>query len=192
MWRRGLERRRCALIRSARNRELPANTVRDNFIRRIREVLAATVETKVALAMENHGPFGNDPAFLDAVLSAVGDPRLGLTLDTGNFYWWGVPLDELYALLEKYAPRARHTHIKNINYPPELASTRRPIGLDYGKYCCPLDEGSIDLRKALAVILEAGYRGDFCIENESLNKFPAEQRLDVLRRNVRALRLALG
>ena len=174
-----------------RNKELPPETVRDNFVARIMQVLRASAGTHVDFGVENHGPFGNDPAFLDAVLSAVNDDRLGMTLDTGNFYWWGLPLEELYRMLERYAPRTKHTHVKNINCPPDLAAVRRPIGLDYGKYCCALDEGNIDLRHAIGIMRDAGYQRDFCIENESLNKTPAEGRLDMLRRDVNAVRRAM-
>ncbi|MDB5298748.1 MAG: Sugar phosphate isomerase/epimerase [Phycisphaerales bacterium] len=170
-----------------RNKELPADQVRENFIRRVKQVLAATADTGIDLGIENHGPVGNDPAFLDAVFSAVNDSRLGMTLDTGNFYWWGVPLDDLYSLIERYAPLTKHTHIKNINYPPDLARTRRPVGLDYGKYCCPLDEGNIDLSHVVQILRGAGYGRDFCIENESLNRYPTDKRLEVLQRDVKAV-----
>ena len=173
-----------------RNKELSRDVVRDNFIDGIGKVLRLCEKWPVDLGIENHGPFGNDPVFLDEIFAAIDDPRLGMTLDTGNFYWWGVPLDELYGLIRRYAPRAKHTHIKNINYPPELANHRRPIGLDYGKYCCSLDEGTIDLRRAIAILREAGYQRDLCIENESLGKAPAEKRLELLRRDAEAIRAA--
>jgi sugar phosphate isomerase/epimerase len=175
-----------------RNKELQQTTVRDNFVAAIRQVLRQTADTGVDLGIENHGPFGNAPEFLDAIFDAVADPRLGMTLDTGNFYWWGVPLEELYALLARYAPRAKHTHMKNINYPPDLAKARRPIGLDYGKYCCSLDEGNIDLRRVIGILTQNGYRRDFCIENESLGKVPAEMRLGLLKRDVQALAEAIA
>lgn len=170
------------------NEELPCQTVRDNFIVRVRQVLDQTANSRAEIGIENHGPFGNAPTFLDAIFTAVGDPRLGMTLDTGNFYWWGVPLNDLYALLERYAPKTRHTHIKNINYPPDLASATRPAGLDYAKYCCPLDEGNIDLHRVAGILRDAGYRRDFCIENESLQKYPDEQKLDVLKRDVEVVK----
>jgi len=172
-------------------KSLPSHEVRDNFIRRVSEVLERTAQTGVDLGIENHGPLSNDPAFLDAVFSAVPDPRLGMTLDTGNFYWWGHPLSELYRLLEKYAPRAKHTHIKNINYPKELADRRREIGFEYGKYCCPLPDGNIDLHRVVTILRRAGYRRDFCIEDESIGKLPGDKQIEVLKRDVRALREAM-
>ena len=82
--------------------------------------------------------------------------------------------------------------MKNINYPPEIAAMRRPVGLDYGKYCCSLDEGNIDLRRVVRILRAAGYQRDFCIETESLGKVPAEKRLDLLKRDVEAVRMALA
>lgn len=171
----------------SRNKELSASEVRDRFIAGISQVLRQTDGLPVDLGIENHGPFGNDPAFLDHIFNAVNHPRFGLTLDTGNFYWWGVPLEELYRLFEKYAPLTKHTHIKNINYPPDLANLQRPAGIDYAKYCCALDEGNIDLRRIIGILRRAGFRRDYCIENESLTKVREASRLDILRRDVRAL-----
>ena len=54
-----------------------------------------TSRRKVDLAIENHGAQGNDPAFLDGVFQKVRSPRLGMTLDVGNFYWSGKPLSEV-------------------------------------------------------------------------------------------------
>ena len=150
-----------------------------------------TADIGVSLGVENHGPHANDPAFLDEVFAAIENPRLGLTLDTGNFYWFGHPLSDVYRIIERYASRAKHTHVKNINYPPDLAGQRRPVGLDYGKYCCPLDEGNLDLRRVVDILRRGGYAGDLCVEDESLFKYPPEQRAEVLRRDVRAVRMAM-
>ena len=155
-------------------------------------VLRQTRELAVDFGVENHGPLANDPHFLDHVFAAArDDPRLGLTLDTGNFYWFGHPLSEVYHLLERYGSRTKHTHVKNINYPKELAEQRRPIGLDYGRYCSPLDEGNLDLTRVVGILLRTGYGRDLCIENEALDKYPAEERLGVLGRDVRAVREAI-
>jgi sugar phosphate isomerase/epimerase len=172
------------------DRSLSADVVRDNVGRCVRRILAETAGSGVDLALENHAWHSNDPAFLDGLFAAVDDDRLGLTLDTGNFYWFGYPLEELYGLFEKYAGCVKHTHMKNINYPPEMAHQRRPIGWEYGKYRCPLDEGNIDLARVVRLLRGAGYQRDLCIENESLNRYPEAQRLEIIRRDVRALQRA--
>ncbi|HDN01980.1 MAG TPA: hypothetical protein ENF42_03295, partial [Candidatus Bathyarchaeota archaeon] len=65
----------------------------------VREVLSKTGGLDVSLAMENHGFIGNRREYLRAVLSNVQSERFGLTLDTGNFYWFGYPLNEVYDLI---------------------------------------------------------------------------------------------
>jgi sugar phosphate isomerase/epimerase len=176
----------------ALDKALPRDRVLRNVIDAAAELLRHTDFVRVDVGLENHGPFANDPAFLDAIFDAVPDPRLGLTLDTGNFYWFGYPLDELYGLIEKYAPRVKHTHAKNINYPPALANVRREVGVGYKDYCCSLDEGNIDLARVVRILRAAGYDRDLCIENESLFKHPPEKRADVLRRDVAAVRAAMA
>lgn len=170
------------------SRELPEKTVIDNSIRRAGELLRRTAGTGVDLGMENHGQVFNNPQVLDAVLQALPDDRFGLTLDTGNLYWWGHTVDEVYALIERYAPRAKHTHIKNINYPPELAHRRREVGYEYKTYCCPLDEGNLDLKRIVDLLRQHGYRRPLCVEDESLFKVPENEKLDILRHDVQSLR----
>jgi sugar phosphate isomerase/epimerase len=85
----------------------------------------------------------------------------------------------------------KHTHVKNINYPPELANVRREVGVGYKDYCCALDEGNIDLARVVRILRAAGYDRDLCIENESLFKHPPEKRANVLRRDVAAVRAAM-
>ncbi len=177
---------------ATRRKELAPLVIRDNLARRLRQVLEQTREVGVDIGIENHGAFFNDPALLDEVFAAVEDTRLGMTLDTGNFYWYGFPRSELYAILEHFAPRAKHTHIKNINYPPELVETRREIGYQYGRYAAPLDEGNIDVHRVVGILRAAGYTRDLCVENESLGRFAPEERMEILRRDVRTLRAALA
>jgi sugar phosphate isomerase/epimerase len=173
------------------DKQLPRDTVLTRFAVRVNELMTLTAGRTVDVGIENHGPFANDPAFLDAILAAVDQPRLGLTLDTGNFYWYGFPLESVYGLIERYAPRVKHTHLKSINYPPELAGARREVGVGYRDYCCALDEGNIDLARVVRILRGAGYDRDLCVENESLFKHAPEARGDVLRRDVAALRAAI-
>ena len=176
---------------ATRNSSLPVPEIRDNFVRRVSQVLQQTSDTGVDLGIENHGHISNNPQFLDEVFAAVGDERLGMTLDTGNFYWFGFPLSELYKILEHFAPRAKHTHIKNINYPSDLVETRREIGYEYGKYAAPLDEGNIEMNRVVQVLRNAGYSRDLCIENEALSRYSPGEQVEILRRDVQALRKAL-
>lgn len=154
----------------------------------MKKVTAATADTGVRWAIENHGNTTNDPEFLKNLFDAVGSPKLGLTLDTGNFYWFGHPLSELYGIYEMFAPRAFHTHCKSIAYPPEDRDRRRPMGYRYAEFHCPIDRGDIDFGRVLAILRKSGYSNDLCIENEALGGLTPEQVIETVSREVRLLK----
>ena len=153
-----------------------------------KELVEIVQGTDIRYGIENHGSTTNDPEFLDKLFDGVGSDVLGLTLDTANFYWFGHPLNDLYTIYEKYASRACHTHCKSINYPHDKRNIRRERGWEYGKYCCPIDQGDIDFKKVVATLEAVNYKGDYCVENESLGRFPEEQREGILRREAAYLR----
>jgi sugar phosphate isomerase/epimerase len=158
----------------------------------LKRVMAATEPTGVLFAIENHGKVTNDPEFLQPLLDRVGSPRLGVTLDTANLYWFGHPLSKVYQIYEMLAPRVYHTHCKNIRFPESEREKQRPIGWEYAKYNCPIYEGDIDFHRVVKILRAAGYAGYLCVEDESLAKFPAHQRGAVLAKEVRHLRECLG
>jgi len=157
----------------------------------LKKLMAATESTGTVFGVENHGATTNDPEFLRALFAGVGSPRLGLTLDAGNFYWFGHPLSKLYAIYEEFAPRVFHTHCKSIKYPPEEREKQRPMGWKYRDFSCPLDEGDVDYRRVVAILRKAGYANALCIEDESLGKLPAAERKAALARDVQYLKAAL-
>jgi len=170
--------------------DLPPQTIMDNFVRRVERILDQTSDTPVDVAMENHGRLFNDPQILDQVLKAIPNPRFGLTLDAGNLYWWGHPISRVYELIERYAHRVKHTHIKNIAYPLARRDVPREIGFEYKKYCSPLYEGDLDLRRIVEAVRQGGYQRDFCVEDESLFKASEGDQKEVLRRDIACLRRA--
>ncbi len=155
------------------------------FVQGLGGALERTKHLPTTLGIENHGFQGNNLAFQLNVYQQVGSDRLGATMDTGNFYWRGYPLSEVYGILKVLAPYTKHTHLKNIRYPEETREQTREAGWEYGKYVAPLDEGDIDHGRVLQILADAGYDGDICIEDESLGKYttPAE-RTAVLERDV--------
>ena len=162
------------------------------FAEGLGEVLRRTSGSKVALGIENHGFQGNNLAFQLSVYKAVGSNRLGSTLDTGNFYWRGYPLSEVYGILTILAPYAKHTHIKNIRYPVEMRETIRDAGFEYEKYVVPIEDGDLDHFKVVKILDEAGYKEDICLEDESIGHFKSDsERIAVLERDVRHLKEAI-
>jgi len=143
-------------------------------------ILDATHNLDVAMGVENHGYKGNEQEFLDAMLDKVNSPRVGITLDTGNFYWYGYPLEKVHELIKHFAPRVKHTHMKSINYPADKRNIKRDIGWEYMKYCSPLREGDLDMHLIVKTLKDAGYRGDLCIENESLGRYDHEKQKAIL------------
>ena len=172
--------------------DLPLETRVDTFAGAMARILDATSGMNVDMGIENHGFQGNQPQFLDMVLDRVGSSRLGLTMDTGNFYWAGHPLDRVYEILEHFAPRAKHTHAKNIKYPPETRNIQRELGWEYGKYVSSMREGDIDHARVVAILRKAGYDRDLCLEDESLGKWSVEQRQATLKQDADFFREILG
>ena len=171
---------------------VPEKLARDAFLKlsidALKRILTATESTGVTFAIENHGTTTNDPAFLRAILDGVGSQRLGVTLDTANFYWFGHPLSKLYELYEMFAPRVFHTHCKSIRYPAEMRDKPRPMGWRYAEFGCPITEGDIDFVRIANILRKAGYRNDLCVENEFLGKLSPVEATRTLRREIELLK----
>ena len=62
----------------------------------------------------------------------------------------------------------------------------------FRSFRAPLPDGDIEMARVVAILRECGYDGALCIEDESLGKFPVEERPGVLRRDIACLRAAIG
>ena len=140
---------------------------------------------KVTLAIENHGVISNRPDYLEKLFSLYDREFLGLTLDTGNFYWYGHPLSKVYEIIKKFASRVKHTHIKNATVPP---NNREKIRKPAQVIMAPLYEGDIDLRQVFKLSREKGYTRDLTIEDESMGRFTPEERKNIIRKDVAFLK----
>jgi sugar phosphate isomerase/epimerase len=171
---------------------VPRKVARDQFLPFAITACTRLVEqlegTSIRLGIENHGNTTNDPAFLEALFKGVGSKRLGLTLHACNLYWFGHPLPEVYAICERFAGRAVHTHCKNIRYPEDQRNQRRAMGWQYERYAAPVNEGDIDYRRIADLLRRAHYAGGLCLENECLRHYPQEQHAGVLAAEVAFLR----
>lgn len=173
--------------------ELGVNVVRINSVMRpqkgwrTEDAVKATVKgvtesfkqsgSKVFLAIENHGVLGNDPGFIASILKRMRELNVGLTLDTGNFYWAGYPLSKVYEIYDMFAQYVKHTHIKNATVPVDRREDRRPPGR---VRMTPLREGDINLKIAVSKLINAGYVGDLTIEDESFGQYNVERRREIL------------
>jgi len=157
-------------------------------IKACKRMCEAAEGTSIRFGVENHGNTTNRPEFLEGLFNGVGSSKLGLTLDCGNFYWYGHPLKDLYGLYEKFAPKVVHTHIKSIKFPDDKKNLKREMGWEYARYNCPIYEGDIDFKRVISILRKAGYRGDLCVEDESLSKFPEAERAQVLKKEIAMLK----
>ncbi|MDD5677117.1 MAG: TIM barrel protein [Kiritimatiellae bacterium] len=172
-------------------KEEPFEVRVERFVDCMRKGIMATQNSKVGLGIENHGVQGNDPNFLRQVITQVGRERLGVTMDTGNFYWSGIPLNHVYEVLRSVALFTKHTHVKNICYPESMRMKQRTAGFEYAKYVAPIYEGDVDHREVVALLNQAGYKGALTIEDESLGKFEAVQKREILRKDAAYLKSLL-
>ena len=131
--------------------------------------------TPIRFGVENHGKITNDPQFLEKLFDGVGSDKLGLTLDCANFYWWGHPVNDLYPIYEKFAPRVVHTHCKSIRYPDDKKNVRREIGWEYGKYNCPIYEGDLDFKRIVKILRKAELPGRPVRRGRVARQIPAER-----------------
>jgi len=148
----------------------------------------ATKGSKIRFGVENHGKVTNNPDFMEGLIAGSGSDRLGITLDTANLYWWGHPLDQVYQIYERFAPRVFHTHCKSIRYPDDQKNVKREMGWEYAKRCCPVYEGDLDFSRIAGILRQAGYRGDLCVEDESVGRFPEAERAGILQKEIAFLR----
>ncbi len=169
-------------------RKIQGEAFLDFAIKICKRIVELVKGTDIRYGIENHGNTTNDPEFLNNLFAGVGSDALGLTLDTANFYWFGHPLDSLYKIFETFASRAVHTHCKSIKYPAEKRNVQRPRGWEYGKYCSPIHMGDIDFKRVASILRAVNYQGDFCVEDESLGRFPKEEREGLLKQEIALLR----
>ncbi|MEI7731398.1 MAG: sugar phosphate isomerase/epimerase family protein [Verrucomicrobiota bacterium] len=157
-------------------------------IKACKQLCEVAGDAPVRFGIENHGKFTNDPEVLEKLFAAVGSPKLALTLDSMNFYWFGHPLRDLYGILERFAGRTCHTHCKNLRYPEDKKNERRTMGWEYAKYSIALHEGDLDYARIAGILRKVGYAGNLCLENECLKHYPKEQHPEVLKKEIALLR----
>ncbi|MCD6510420.1 MAG: sugar phosphate isomerase/epimerase [Thermoprotei archaeon] len=146
-------------------REVPGYTIRDYIsltVSGVLEVLRASKD--VHLAIENHGVIGNNLNYVRNLLKEITDQRFGVTLDTGNYYWYGYPVSIIYEIYEELAPRVKHTHIKDATTERKL-ELRRPREVRM----TPIGKGDLDFNRILDILHKAGYDGDLTLEDESIS-----------------------
>jgi len=137
-------------------------------------LLDAAGESGVKLALENHGPWTNQPEVMGALLDLLAARGLRLCLDTGNFYCTGQrPLSEVYATMTQLAEYVTTTHVKNASYPAEFReSPRDSERFPYKNHSIRIEQGDIEHAKVFGILKDAGYDGAWFYEDEALYRVP--------------------
>lgn len=161
-----------------------------DYVRTIENALLVTIKCinsalkqanqNIWLAVENHGIVSNRVEFLRELFAQLKDKKVGLTLDTCNFYWYGYPLSKLYEIYQEFAHLVKHTHIKNaIAKDSRKNETRKPQEV----IMTPLYEGDIELDKVIQILKNANYNYDLTIEDESLSRYTIDKRRDIVKKD---------
>ncbi|MBT9150800.1 MAG: Inosose dehydratase [candidate division WS2 bacterium] len=164
--------------------EISIKEYTERTIESIKKILNSTKGLNVCLAMENHGVIGNKREFIHDVLDGVQSEHLGLTLDTGNFYWSGYPLDEVYKIIQEFTPYVKHVHLKNLTFPLSERNTKREPGLYWPDSAATIYEGDVDHQHIVNILKSSGYNGDLTIEDESLSKLPDDERIKIIKKDI--------
>lgn len=163
------------------------------YVAALHRILQVTEDLVVPLAIETHGAQGTDVQWLEGVLQRVDPARVGLALDAANFYLAGMPLSQVYRVVERLAPRVLHVHCKNLRLEPEQRETVRQPGWGYGEYVCPVPDGDLDHGRLVQILRAAEYGGALTIEDESMGKYAPGERIQNLARAADYLaELAIG
>lgn len=153
----------CGIV-SAETKMLPPNLTHEDgwalCVENISEICDYAKANGAVLAIECAGPcFIKDHLDWWELKRRVPSSALKVNFDAANIAWGRQnPLQACHSLL----PEIVHTHIKDISYLPQMNQMENEENQD-----CILGEGIVEYTTILEALLEAGYRGPFCIEMHS-------------------------
>ncbi|GGM62861.1 sugar phosphate isomerase/epimerase family protein [Microbacterium saperdae] len=150
---------------------------RAGLIAALVELSEFAAQRGLMLLVENHGGESSDPDYLLSLRADVGEHRLGILLDLGNFeplisvsharflgespIDTGLDTDPVYDAIARLAPVAALVHAKAF----DNASDGTPL---------------LDLERALSTVASSGYSGDISIEWEGVLGDPWERTASVV------------
>lgn len=108
----------------------------------------------LVIGIENHGRLMNDGDKIARILSDVGSPQLGVTLDTGNFIWGGHTLADAQRFFDALLPNVVSVHVKDVQIEAGEASF------------VPAGRGQVDLVHLMRALATRGYQGGVVSEYE--------------------------
>ena len=144
---------------SLRFRSQPHGPQIERLTGMFREAVKVAEKYGIRMAMENHIDFNSDE--MQALLTAVDSPWLGINFDTGNFVR---VLDDPVKAMAKLAPYVYATHIKDLKVQKGV-----PADEWYFFSSAPVGEGLVDNGKLVELLSAAGYTGLLAVEIDFLH-----------------------
>jgi sugar phosphate isomerase/epimerase len=134
----------------------------------VREVADYAARFGITTSTENHGYFAQASERVLKLVRAVNRPNYGVTLDIGNFLCVDENPVGAVRRLAKYASlvHAKDFHYKNKNEDPG-EGWFRTAGKNYLRGAI-VGHGVVDVRKCLALLKKAGYKGWVSVEFEGM------------------------
>lgn len=102
----------------------------------------------VKIGLECHAQYSKTPDGLDKIYNLVKSPSIGINLDTGNAYLAG---QDVYAWLERVAPRLVHLHAKDISDEHSSRELGKVTGTPVG---CACGDGVLDWKRIIGIVKE--------------------------------------
>lgn len=137
----------------------------DDFACRIREAFGEVIRQiagwPVRIGIENHGRLANNGLFLRNLIETVASPQLGMTIDTGNFYWAGHSPDVVQRFIGLLASYTLNVHIKDVAY-----CEQQPVFVPAGR-------GIVNLCGLFHLLDAYGYDGALVSEYEGQGDYQA-------------------
>jgi len=118
------------------------------------EVMRRVQDLDAVVGIENHGRLANDGMFLRGLIETVASPKLGMTIDTGNFYGVGYTPEQVNRFTQLLAPYTVNVHVKDAI----LSEGKRAL--------VPAGRGIVDLPRLFALLEGVGYEGAIVSEYE--------------------------
>ncbi len=130
-----------------------------------RRVSAYAAEYGITTCSENHGKIAQDSERMERLFNAVAHDNYSLLIDIGNFT--GVGENHADAV-SRLAPYACHVHIKDLEIhgeEPYEGGRMSRNGIYY--HSVPAGEGSVPIKRCLAILKAAEYDGALSLEYEA-------------------------
>ncbi len=129
-------------------------------VSRIQELARHAQEVGVQIALEMYeDTYTGTADSAVRFVHEVGYDNVGLNPDFGNIWRLHRPVEPWEEIAAKMFPLTNYWHLKNYyrDEEPTTGSVR--------SHPAPLEFGTINYRKAIAMAVEAGFRGAFCVEH---------------------------